>query len=99
MVSISDQYCDRYYTIYCWDSLYGTRYYQYVILVGFVSFGVCTAPAHSSGGNPDAYSIVLTDTIQPMEVVAFDYVGPLPETMGKKRFIISAIDYFSRFVD
>lgn len=39
------------------------------------------------------------ESFQPMEVVAFDYLGPLPETLNKKKFVILAIDHFSRFVD
>lgn len=39
------------------------------------------------------------NAIQPLDKVAFDYVGPLPETLGHKRFIIVAIDVFTKFVD
>lgn len=39
------------------------------------------------------------ESFQPMEIVAFDYLGPLPETLHGKKFIIVAIDHFTRFVD
>ena len=39
------------------------------------------------------------ESFQPMEIVGFDYIGPLPETLHRKRFIIIAVDHFTRFVD
>ena len=39
------------------------------------------------------------NSFQLMEIVAFDYIGPLPETLHKKKFVILAIDHFTRFVD
>lgn len=39
------------------------------------------------------------DAYPPMKIVAFDHVSPLPETLNEKKFIIVAVDHFSRSVD
>lgn len=35
----------------------------------------------------------------PMEIVSFDFFGPWPQTLSGKKFIILAVDHFTRFVD
>jgi len=38
------------------------------------------------------------ESFEPMDTVALDVIGPLPETLSRKKFIIVAVDHFTRFV-
>lgn len=47
---------------------------------------------------PEAGLMREHEAFERMSVVAFDYVGPLPETLLGKQSIIAGIDHFTRFV-
>ena len=38
------------------------------------------------------------EAFEPMAVVAFDVLGPLPETLTRRKFVLVGVDHFSRFM-
>lgn len=63
---------------------------------------MCIPVKYVRGGKqrqPPAGSMYHHQVLQPMQMVAFDCLGPITETLNGRRHVILAVDIFTRFVD